>query len=111
MQLATYHASVSERRRDWIIKWIEDALTGVVVEADFDSGLRRQSFVCGAIIYDRPFLAPLYAYAAKVRGKTDRKVDVKKLPPYIKLPLKHLQSRMKTRHTVGSNSGKTFPDR
>ena len=62
-------------------KLIDVVLYNVPVEADFDSGLDRLSFVCGAIVYDRPFLAPLYAFAARVRAKAGKKADLKNLPP------------------------------
>ena len=36
---------------------------------------------------------------------------MKRLQPYIKLTLKHLQSRMQARHTIDCNLGKTVPGR
>ena len=111
MQIGAFRLGISERRRNWIIEWIGRILNGDVVEADYDSGLGRLSFVCGAIVYDRPFLAPLYAFAAKVRSRTGRKVDLKKLPPYIKLTLKHLHARLSSRHTIDCRMGKTLPGR
>ena len=89
--------------------WIDKVLAGTEVETDFDSGLGRLSFVCGAVVYDRPFLAPLYAFAAKVRQKTGRKVDLRSLPPYVLFSLKHLQTRLQSRHTIRCNLGKTTP--
>lgn len=65
-------------------------LTNKEVEADFGSGLGRLSFLCGAVIYDRTFLAPLYAHAANVRQKTGR-------------------WRLQTRHTILCNLWKTIP--
>ena len=43
------------------MKWITEALTGAKPLSDFDSALGRLSFVCGTIIFDRLFLAPLYS--------------------------------------------------
>jgi hypothetical protein len=62
--------------------------------------------VCGPIIYDRPFLAPLYSLAAVVRKKTGGKVDVMRLPPYIKFILMHLRDRIKLRCTVHCMRGR-----
>ena len=81
LQLNSYKIGISSRRRGWVVKWIDDVLNGEPVEADFDSGLGRLSFVCGAIVYDRPFLAPLYSFAAKVRARTGKKANLKNLPP------------------------------
>ncbi len=55
----------------------------------------RLSFVCGAIIRDRPFLAPLYSLAAAVRKKNGGKVDTMQLPPYVKVIHLDLTNRLK----------------
>ena len=54
-------------------------LAGETVMSDFDSGLGRLSFVCGATVYDKPFLAPLFSLPASKRNKYGRKVDLKNL--------------------------------
>jgi hypothetical protein len=105
----SYKIGISTKRRDWVVAWIERVLKLEAVEADYDSGLGRLSFVCGAIIFDRPFLAPLYAYGAKVRARTGRKVDLKRLPAYVRFTLLLLRSRLLSRHTIGCNLGRTRP--
>ena len=92
-----------------MLRWIEEILEGRVPEADFDSGLGRLSFICSALAYDRPFLAPLYSLAAAVRAKTSRKVDTKNLPPYVKFILLHLYERFKARRVIRCTRGRPAP--
>ena len=88
---------ISLARRDWAIRWIEDALMGRKPESDYDSALGRLSFVCGAIRYNRPLLALLYSLAAAARKKFGAKVNVQRLPGFIKLVLLQLKLRLLTR--------------
>ena len=55
IDLGRFQVGVSARRIDWMIKWINEVLDNGLPEADFDSGLGRLSFICGALAYDRPF--------------------------------------------------------
>ena len=54
---------------------------------EFQEGLGRGAFVCGALEYDRPFLAPLYALAARHAPQS-----VKPLSLYVVVTLEY-QSR------------------
>ena len=45
---------LSASRAQWLEGWY--------TRQEFQEGLGRAAFVCGALDYDRPFLAPLYAY-------------------------------------------------
>lgn len=40
---------ISESRRQWAVKWLEDLINGADTIAGFESGLGRLSFVCSAI--------------------------------------------------------------
>ena len=71
------------------LEWIKKILLGEPTIADFDSGIGRLSFVCGALIYDKPFLAPLFSLSAATRSKYGRKVGLKNLPPFVKFILFH----------------------
>ena len=71
----------------------------------FDSGPGRLSFVCGALVYDKPFLAPLFRLADAPRNKYGRNLDLKDLPPYIKRILHHLKKRLGRRAMVNCKSG------
>lgn len=41
LQLSAYWLWISEKRRNWVVSWIDKVLAGKDVEADFDSGLGR----------------------------------------------------------------------
>ena len=62
--------------------------------ADFDSGVGRLSFVCGALIYDKPFLARLFSLSASTRNKYGMKVGRNTLPPFVKFIFFHLMTRL-----------------
>ena len=107
--LKWHRARISEKRRQWAIEWIRKVCAGEKVESDFDSGLGRLSFVCGAILFDRPSLALLYSWAAATRhcgGKT----NFKKLPPYILFILRFLGERLKARRTMRCLRGRPRPN-
>ena len=110
IEVSNHRVGVSQNRITWMNGWIEAVLDGQVPAADFDSGLGRLSFICGALAYDRPFLAPLYSLAAAVRSKTGRKVDTTNLPPYIKFILLHLRERFCKRKTIHCLRGRPSPN-
>jgi hypothetical protein len=97
---------ISERRQIWVLEWIRTVPEDGVATADFDSGLCRLSFVCGALVYDKPFLAPLFSLAAMVRKRTGGKVYTTCLPPYIKFILSHLGERISRRREVHCARGR-----
>ena len=101
-----HRIGISEKRKNWVIRWITEVLEGKKTVSDFDSAVGRLSFVCSAIIYDRPFLAPLFSHAAAVRRRTGRKADTASLPPYIRFILDFLRPRLMARHTIHCCLGK-----
>ena len=82
--LTSFTVGISEGRRRWVLEWLDQVLEEKEPSVDFDSGLGRLSFVCGATVYDKPFLAPLFSLAATTRRHCGRKVDMKLLPPFVK---------------------------
>ena len=53
-------------RAQWLEGWYTRLLRDRVVHMqEFQGGLGRTAFVCGALDYDRPFLAPLCAFAVR----------------------------------------------
>jgi len=63
-----------------------------VLMSDFVAALGRASFGFGALEYDRPFLGPLYAFAALHPPEAVRVV-----PTYVLLLLHHLAGRLRAR--------------
>ncbi|CAE8616008.1 unnamed protein product, partial [Polarella glacialis] len=62
-----FELGVSERRTLWLCKWLEGAGGGQVVQMRrFAEGLGRLGFAARALVWLKPFLAPLYAWAAAV---------------------------------------------
>ena len=107
--MAKYRVGISERRRAWVVEWATKVLEYQETDTDFDSGLGRLSFVCGAILYDRPFLAPLYSWAAATRRAHGGKANLKKLPPYVRFILWFLRSRIMERRTINCLRGRPRP--
>lgn len=105
LNLEAHRVGISQKHGAWVIKWLTDLLSGTPIEADFDSGLGRLSFVCGAIACDMPFLAPLYSHAAAVRKRTGKKVNATSLPPYVKCVLEHLRARLGHRIEIHCSLG------
>ena len=57
---------LSASRAQWLEGWYSRLLRDHSVQMqENQEGLGRAAFVCGALDYDRPFLAPLYAIAAR----------------------------------------------
>eukprot|EP00435_Cladocopium_sp_Y103_P067626 s1270_g30.t1 len=83
---------ISRRRGDWLVEWIQKAsLNKFVVSArDFMEFLGRLGFVSELLIWMKPHLAPLYAWAAvTARGTVGR------LPQTVILTLKYLLTELK----------------
>ena len=104
--LTNFTVGISEGRRRWVLEWLDQVLEEKEPSVDFDSGLGRLSFVCGATVYDKPFLAPLFSLAAATRRHYGRKVDMKRLPPFVKFILFHLRSRLTERASVNCKRGR-----
>ena len=61
---------ISVKRAVWLAKWMRDRLAdGYVEMSDFEAVLGRLCFALGPLEYLRPFIAPLYAWAAAVGHK------------------------------------------
>ena len=77
IDLWKYEVGISEGRQRWVTEWLSVVLDGRVVETDFGSGLGRLTFVCGALVCDRPFLSPLYGLAAVTRRQYGSKLNLR----------------------------------
>ena len=108
--MKNFRVGISEKRRAWVVDSITKGCNGEEVIADFDSGLGRLSFVCGAVLFDRPFLAPLYSWAATTRRHHGGKANPKTLPPYVLFILWHLGERL-TRRTIRCLRGRPRPSK
>ena len=66
----TYRLGLSPKRASWMHGWVLDlAKKGTTTAKDFEQGLGRLGFSALALVWERPFLGPLYSWSAAVRGK------------------------------------------
>jgi len=64
-ELREHALGLSESRAAWLRGWLGAVLDARVVHVrEFVAGLGRAAYSCGALEYDRPFLAPLYTFAS-----------------------------------------------
>ena len=65
----TYEMGLSSRRAAWIAEWIGSLRERKEVSyREFAAGLGRLGFASLALPWERPFLGPLYAWAAAIQG-------------------------------------------
>jgi len=93
INLAEHTLGLTQSRAQWLIDWMTKVCAdGTVLIADFVAALGRASFAFGALEYDRPFLGPLYAFAALHPPGAVRVV-----PTYVLLLLHYLAGRLRER--------------
>ncbi len=91
--LLEHSLGLSARRAEWAVNWCTTlAQAGATLVSDFRDGLGRLSFAVGALEHERPFLAPLFAYAS--RHPTNA---VRTLPTFVRLLLTFLAERIRRR--------------
>ena len=111
ISIRSVQIGISESRGQWAVKWLGDLIMGNDTTAGIESGPGRLSFFCSAIIFDRPYLPPLFSYAAAMRRRKGQKASTKNLPPYILFILEHLRSRLSARRTIHCSMGQADDDR
>eukprot|EP00435_Cladocopium_sp_Y103_P074484 s15_g49.t1 len=66
----TYSLGLSEKRAEWLVAWIHRVCEEKLVGArEFASCLGRLGFAATALPWEKPFLGPLYTWAAAVRDQ------------------------------------------
>ena len=84
---------LSASRAQWLEGWYSRLLRDRSVQLqEFQEGLGRAAVVCSALDYDRPFLAPLYAFAARHAPGS-----VKPLPLYVLITVEYLRRKIRQR--------------
>ena len=77
-------------------KWCREVADSGVADIEvFTAGLGRLTFAVAVLDYERPFLAPLHAFAAVWRG-----VSVAPLPPAVTMALLWIARRVAERHMM-----------
>ena len=91
--LSEVSLGLSASRAQWLEGWYSRLLRDRSVQMhNFQEGLGRAAFVCGALDYDRPFLAPLYGFAARHAPGS-----VKPLPLYVLVTVEYLRRKIRQR--------------
>lgn len=90
LDVQRFMVGISLKMREWVLDWLGAVLkAGRVDRHKFKCGLGRLSFVCGALVFDRPFLAPLFPPQAprfrplhlEVPALADRRADISPTAP------------------------------
>ena len=88
----TFRLGLSPRRSAWLCDWVKNlAVSGKVTQKIFEQGLGRLGFSASALLWERPFLGPLYSWNAAVRGKR----GVLRIPAMLRAILLFLAERIK----------------
>eukprot|EP00438_Fugacium_kawagutii_P013025 Skav214740 [mRNA] locus=scaffold3176:133140:134285:- [translate_table: standard] len=67
INVASFRIGISERKVQWMLEWLEKHMaSGGITGRDLKSALGRFSFVAGALPHVRPFLGPIFAWAARL---------------------------------------------
>lgn len=87
----SYSFGLSEKRSSWLRTWIEEMLTeGMVEPGIFVAGLGGLSFASLALRWERPFLGPLFSWAAAVVGQKGKLI----IPWAVTFILKWISTRL-----------------
>ena len=64
----TYAMGLSPNRTKWLVDWIDRVKSGATVSlADVERGIGRINFAVTALVYEKPFLGPLYMWLCAIR--------------------------------------------
>ncbi len=98
VHLAELSLGITERRAEWCIKFLlqlsRDGRTDIGL---LRSGLGRLAFVVGALEWERPFLAPFYAFLAR-----QPRWGLRQLPLFVRLISHYVASRLSLRRRYPS---------
>jgi len=87
----TYRIGLSPSRATWMRNWVlEMASSGVTTSKDCEQGWGRLGFASLALVWERPFLGPLYSWSAAIRNKPGRL----RIPAMLRAILFFLGSRL-----------------
>ena len=92
LDYSKFDIGISESRAKWLIQWADKILQdGVVLIRQLAQGLGRLGFASGVLEWYRPFLAPIYAWAAAAPGGA-----VLAIPSMVRLTLNWILKEFKT---------------
>jgi hypothetical protein len=63
-----YALGLAQSRADWLVGWAKDIIEGKTVEVtNFSGGVGRLNFAANALIHEKPWLGPLYAWSSTIQ--------------------------------------------
>ena len=93
LDVADWKLGASASRARWLSAWMERLLVSQSTQlGEFAEALGRATFAYGAFEFDRPFLAPLFAFASSGPPSA-----VRPLPVFVLLVLTFLHERLQVR--------------
>ncbi len=93
--LAQYTLGLSESRAAWAVAWCtKQADNGGGTLGELREGVGRLGFAAGALLFDAPFLSPLYAYLGVCRT-----TGYRKYPVFVRITLRFLADRIARRRS------------
>ena len=96
INLREHAMGLSARRAAWVAGWLGKTLVaGEVKVSELAQAVGRMQFAYGVLVWDRPFLAPLYTLLAIFPSDA-----VVSLPGFVKAALYWLKERIETRRTI-----------
>ncbi len=106
MRLNDLSLGISEARAAWASNWLSrQAENGLTCIEEYTGALGRLAFICGALEYDRPFLAPLFAFRSRQGAR-----GIKLLPMYVRLIMRFLAERLQRRRYYPSAANRLRGD-
>ncbi len=98
LMLREFQLGITAERAAWAVGWLRRVVRDRrVLMEDLRSALGKLSFVCGVLEYERPFLAPAFAYLALHRDHS-----VCTLPLYLSCVFDHIAERITRRRMYPS---------
>ena len=89
----SYSIGISEKRAEWLVKWMETLIQESTVETHvFAGGLGRLNFAAMALFFEKPWLGPLYVWSSTIQQSGKHRATI---PWGIKLILKWLCERIR----------------
>ena len=101
--LGRFLLGISVKRRDWLLKWLEDTLErGHILVEELREVAGRFGFAFNVLEYERPFLSPVYAWVAAVPP-----ASYLELPVMVRMVLRWFQARLRARHMLPTAVART----
>jgi hypothetical protein len=94
----TFAMGLSSARAEWLVDWIDRLKAGTpVTVSDVERGIGRINFAVSALVYEKPFLGPLYMWLSAIRKENRRTFTA---PWAVRLILAWVKHRLLENHAL-----------